>query len=217
MSNVNYNNFAKTFSNSRKNMKWEEIYYFFSKIQNIWWLNILDVWCWSWRLINHINEYFNDEFFYTWIDSSSDMLLEAKKEYSNYEFLCKNMTEISLDKKYDFIFFIASFHHLNNLEDRIKVLTNLKKQIKLETKIFMTNWDLRSNLNFDKYKDCIIPDSENQFWSFDYNIKIWDYYRYYHSFSLKELEYIFDESWYKIIENRLFDNNKNIISIIKSI
>jgi hypothetical protein len=27
---VDYNNFAKTFSNSRKNMKWEEIDYFVS-------------------------------------------------------------------------------------------------------------------------------------------------------------------------------------------
>jgi hypothetical protein len=32
---VDYNNFAKTFSNSRKNMKWEEIDYFLSKIPNL--------------------------------------------------------------------------------------------------------------------------------------------------------------------------------------
>jgi hypothetical protein len=30
---VNYNDFAKTFSNSRKNMKWEELEYFLSFLE----------------------------------------------------------------------------------------------------------------------------------------------------------------------------------------
>jgi hypothetical protein len=40
---VDYNNFAKTFSASRKNMKWEEIDYFLDKIKNSEKLNILDI------------------------------------------------------------------------------------------------------------------------------------------------------------------------------
>ena len=39
---VNYDNFAKTFSDSRKNMKWEEIEYFLEKY-DLADKNILDV------------------------------------------------------------------------------------------------------------------------------------------------------------------------------
>jgi len=34
MEKVNYDNFAVTFSNSRNNMKWEEIEYFLEKYSN---------------------------------------------------------------------------------------------------------------------------------------------------------------------------------------
>ncbi len=214
---VNYNNFAKTFSESRKNMKWEEIYYFFSKIWKFEWLNILDIWCWNWRLIWHIKDYFDWNFYYTWIDNSIEMINEAKIQYKEYDFFCQNMNNISLLKKYDLVFLIASFHHLNNIDKRIDVLLKIKNLIKKDSKIFMTNWALQSKLNFDKYKDCIIPNSKNQFWSFDYSIKIWEFHRYYHCFDLKELQYLAEKTWFKIIENRLFDNQKNFITILEKI
>ena len=40
---VDYNNFAKTFSSSRKNMKWEEIDFFMELIKEKKSLNILDI------------------------------------------------------------------------------------------------------------------------------------------------------------------------------
>jgi len=40
---VDYNNFAKTFSQSRKNMKWEEIEYFLEKIDFNDELKFLDI------------------------------------------------------------------------------------------------------------------------------------------------------------------------------
>lgn len=217
MKKVDYNDFAKTFAKSRKNMKWEEIYYFFNKIWKFEWLNILDIWCWSWRLVSHIKDYFDGNFYYTWIDSSSDMISEAKKEHSNYEFFTQNMKEISLEKKYDLVFFIASFHHLKTIDERIEVLNNLKKIFKKDSIIFMTNWSLNSEINNEKYFSSKIPSSENEFWSSDYNIKIWEFYRYYHCFSLEELEYIFKEAWFQVIENREFENKRNFISIIKKI
>lgn len=73
----------------------------------------------------------------------------------------------------------------------------------------MTNWALNSDLNFEKYEKSIIKDSKNEFWSLDYNIKIWEFERFYHSFSLEELEYLFQKTWYEIIENKLFDNKRN--------
>lgn len=217
MKKVDYNDFAKTFAKSRKNMKWEEIYYFFNKIWKFEWLNILDIWCWSWRLVSHIKDYFDGNFSYTWIDSSQEMINEAKKEFMDYDFFVQNMKEISLEKKYDLVFFIASFHHLKTIEERIEVLKNLKNYLKKDSIIFMTNWSLDSELNSWKYFSSKIPNSQNEFWWIDYNIKIWDFYRYYHSFSIKELDYIFKESWFEILENRSFETQKNFISIIKKI
>ena len=84
-------------------------------------------------------------------------------------------------------------------------------------KIYMTNWALNSPLNYDKYKTSLIeiPWWENKWWSLDYNITIWENDRYYHCFSIAELEYLASVSWFKIIENRLFENQRNIITILQ--
>jgi hypothetical protein len=81
--------------------------------------------------------------------------------------------------------------------------------------VFFTNWSLNSDLNKDKYISSKIVWSENEYWSTDYNIKIWWAQRYYHCFTLNELEYIFKQNNFQIIENREFDTKKNFISIIK--
>jgi peroxiredoxin family protein len=82
-------------------------------------------------------------------------------------------------------------------------------------KIFMTNWALNSELNNEKYKNSQIKNSKNNFWSLDYNIKIGKFDRFYHCFNLKELEFLAKNSWLKIIENRLFENNRNFITILE--
>jgi len=218
---VDYNNFAETFSNSRKNMKWEEIDYFLSFLD--WEKNIaiLDIWCGNWRflwvlkkspLIRGDLEGFN----YLWVDLSKWLLTEAKKFYPENRFLHLNMLDLDLIKeKFTHIFFIASFHHLDNLDDRLEVLKKAKNLLKENWTIFMTNWALNSELNKEKYSKSIIKNSKNKWGSLDYSIEFWDYKRYYHWFSLNELEYLFKKVWFKIIENRLFDNKRNFISIIQ--
>ncbi len=220
--NVDYNNFASTFSKSRKNMKWEEIDYFINNyLDNTSWIEILDIWCGNWRLLTHLSDKISTEkFVYTWCDSSSAMIEEAKKLHKNDNFYVVdmlNLEEFDLEKKYDYIFFVASFHHLYSLEDRELVLDEAKKLLKKDWIIFMTNWSLNSEINHQKYFNSRIENSKNEFDSYDYNIKIWEFDRYYHSFSLNELEYLFQKTWFEIIENREFENKKNIISIIKKI
>ncbi len=213
---VNYNDFAWTFSTSRANLKWEEIDYFLNNYKsNIENKSILDVWCWSGRLLKSLNQLNNIKYF--WVDSSSEMIKEAKKEFLNNDFFVLDMEKLdSIESSFDVVFFIASFHHLDNLEKREDILNKLKNILKPWSYIFMTNWALNSEINQKKYCDSIIKDSKNSFDSLDYNIKIGEFYRYYHCFSLNELEFLFKKTWYEIIENRLFDNNKNIISIIKN-
>lgn len=218
---VNYNNFAKTFSNSRKNMKWEEIIYFINYLDksiktNDKRINVLDIWCGNWRLLSELKNSWLQISNYLWVDLSKELLVEAKKIHPNFEFLELDMLNIdSIQKKIDCIFFIASFHHLQTVEERLDVLKQAKNLLNEWWIIFMTNWALHTWVIKDRYKKSKKENSENQFWSFDFDIKIGDFSRYYHSFYLEELEYLFKETWFKVSENRLFDTEKNIISIIK--
>lgn len=219
MEKVNYDLFAKTFSNSRNNMKWEEIEYFLSKYFNF--INkksILDIWCWNGRLLDCLlkNKFLTD-INYLWIDTSKCLIDEAKNKFWSDYFLVHDMLDLDKLKieNFESIFFIASFHHLLNIKERLKVLEKLKKIIFSWSYIFMTNWALESKINKEKYEKSLLKNSENKFLSKDFNIKIWKFERFYHSFNLNELEYLFKKTWYKIIENRLFDNNRNYISIIK--
>jgi len=213
---VDYNNFAKTFSKSRKNMKWEEIDYFISFLEWEKNISILDIWCGNWRFLKFLKENNINFKKYLWVDLSKWLLEEAKREHQENNFLNLNMLNIGkINEEFNNIFFIASFHHLDNLEDRLNVLRKAYDLLEVWAKIFMTNWALNSELNKEKYKNSIIKDSKNKFGSLEYNIKIWEFDRYYHCFDLSELEYLFKEVWFEIIENRLFDNKRNFISILR--
>lgn len=226
---VDYNKFSKTFSNSRKNMKWEEIDYFLSFLElnkciplldgDDWkeeGVKVLDVWCWNWRFLSSLK---NNEINFTnylWVDLSKWLLDEAKKIHPKSKFLNLDMLNLyQIEDKFNCIFFIASFHHLESVNNRLEVLKKAYDILEEWWLIFLTNWSLKSELNKKKYGNSIIDNSENKFWSLDYSIKIWEYKRYYHCFDLSELEYLFKKAWFKIIENKEFDNKRNFISIIK--
>jgi len=215
-SKVNYNNISNDFSKSRIWMKWPEINYFIEKIllkePNP---NILDIWCWSARLLEQINSIWNFKLIYSWVDNSSWMLDNAKKNFPQSNFYLSDMVNISLENKYNIITFIASYHHLNDIIERENTLKIAYDLLEDWGYLFMTNWALDSEINNEKYKDSIIDNSLNNFWSKDYMIKFWEYNRYYHCFDLKELEYLANKTWFKIIENKLFENKKNIITILK--
>lgn len=210
---VDYNKFAKTFAESRKNMKWPEIEYFLDKY-NLEGKNVLDVWCWSGRLLSFIKDNVKD-FSYTWADLSWELLKEAQKDHQESKFIELNMLDLDkIEWKFDIVFFIASFHHLDNEEDRLEVLLKAKNLLSDNWKVIMTNWALNSPVNKEKYSKSKIEESENKWWWEDYSIKIWDATRYYHAFSLYELEVLFKKTNYQIEENRLFDNERNYISVI---
>lgn len=218
---TNYNNFSKTFSDSRKNMKWEELDYFIEKYLLINSKNlksILDIGCGNGRFLKQIFNYIKIENIdYTWVDLSVWMIEEAKKNFQDKNFLVLDMLDLDKieGKNFDFIVFIASFHHLNSIEKRIEVLEKTKKLLKDWWIIFMTNWALESNLNKEKYKNSKLKNTENQFWSSDFSIKIWKFDRFYHCFSISELNYLFEKMNFNILENREFNNEKNIISVVR--
>jgi len=150
---VDYNNFAKTFAKSRKNMKWAELEYFFSLLKSD--ESLLDIGCGSGRLLQQYKIYFWDfPKEYIWIDLSDRLLDEARSIYSTSEFICWNMLDV-------------------------------KKTL------------------------------QNNFWSTDYSIKIGQDSRYYHCFTLKELEFLSQKVWFAVLENRLFLWERNYITILE--
>lgn len=217
---VNYDDFATTFWNSREGMKWQEIEYFLEKYnEKIDGKKILDIGCGNGRLLDIFiksNAILDIDYF--WMDASSGMIDEAKKKFWSDDFFVGDMLKLCdlKHKNFESVFFIASFHHLLSFGERVKVLQDLKKNILPGAYIFLTNWALESKLNKEKYLSSLVWDSENEFWGKDFMVKIGMFERFYHSFTLEELTYIFETTWYEIIENRLFENERNIISIIRA-
>ena len=104
MEKVNYDNIAKDFSQSRKNMKWEEIEYFLEKYEEeINGKTILDVWCGSGRLLEHFIENLDDlDIDYYGVDASSGMIEEAKKNFWFADFFVLDMTRLDDFSKTNF-------------------------------------------------------------------------------------------------------------------
>ena len=119
------------------------------------------------------------------------------------------------DNIFDSVFLIASFHHLEALDEREKMMQNIYNILETWWRVYMTHWALESAYNKEKYSSSKIIDSKNMFWSTDFNIKFWEFARYYHCFDLSELEYLAKSAWFTIIENRIFKGERNMISILE--
>jgi len=197
-------------------MKWPELEYFFSFLK---WGHILDIWCGNGRLLELYTMYFgNAPEKYTWIDMSSWLIAEALKIFPGRDFREGDMLDIwgiIVGQKFKNVFLIASFHHLSNIQEREDMMWLLYDVLEDGWYIYMTNWALESSLNKEKYRNSQIPESKNRFMSSDFNIKIWKFERFYHSFHLDELSYLADKVGFKIQENRLFEWEKNIITILQ--
>jgi SAM-dependent methyltransferase len=138
------------------------------------------------------------------------MIAEARKLHPSYQFEVCPMeslwsSEYLKPVSYNTIIFLASFHHLETREQRLQVLSEIKKYLTSGGVIYMTNWNLRDQPRYQK----------SHRWDGDYDIKIWEYSRYYHGFTVEELEGLFEEAEYKIVANRIFEWGRNIWSKIQ--
>ena len=206
---MSYDAFATTFSNSRKNLHWEELDAIIKDMSEHGYTRILDIGCGNGRFIaNYEWRAIHDTLQYLWIDASKGMIEEAQKLYPKHEFRVWSMESIWSDGMiswpYDAILFLASFHHLATEEQRIDTLKQAKQLLTLGGRIYLTNWNL---LDQAKYADAHTSDG-------NFAIKIWAHSRYYHGFTLDELAWVFRESWLQIVENRIFEWWRNLYSIL---
>lgn len=201
-----YNKIAKDFSKTRQ-YSWPEFDLFLEEINQIRqnWENkkikILDVWCWNWRLLSFFEKNL-ENFEYTWIDLSEEMIFEAKKLHQKSTFKNMNMSKLDFkNESFDLIIPIASFHHLWNKKDRIKTILEFKRILTKNWIICMTNW----NLFQKKYWKCFFTNFwQKKSWN-DTFVPFSSWWkiktiRYYHAFTIKELDTLFQNNWLKIIK-----------------
>lgn len=211
---VNYDAYASTFSQSRKNLHWGELDAIIEDIQISRYTDILDVGCGNGRFLEQMNMKTDKKnewiiINYLGLDNSIGMITEARKLHPESVFaVCPMESLRECDKlresKFDAIIFLASFHHLDSREERLKVLRDIQEYLTSSSVIYMTNWNLREQTKYEK----------SHRWDGDYDIKIGEFSRYYHGFTIDELTLLFEETGYTILENKIFEWGRNIWSKI---
>ena len=115
----------------------------------------------------------------TGLDISPIMLKYTKKYLNKHNIKAKlrtgNMTRLPFKKAgFDYVICIAALHHLDSEKKRLKTLQEIKRILKKNGTLFFTVWNKP-----DMYgKDSYVP----------WNRQGRQYQRYYHFFSIKELE-----------------------------
>ncbi len=206
---MSYDAFATTFSHSRKDLYWPEIEHIIADMRARDFCSILDIGCGNGRFLEQAKHMDLKIHSYHGIDSSWEMIKEAERLHNTHDFTVFPMEMIGncgpiQGRLFESIIFLASFHHLESRTQRIKVLEDMKKLVTPNGRIYMTNWNLRDQVKYEN----------SHRWDGDYDIKIGAHSRYYHGFTVDELDELFTETEYPIVENRIFDGGRNIVSIL---
>lgn len=210
-----YNSIAEEFSASRV-FPWEELQVFIPYIEDNF--KVLDLGCGNGRLLKVLQES-NKKFDYLGLDFADNLIEAAKKQFPDFSFQVADMESLNLaPQSFDMIFLIASFHHLQTKKARKKVLANIYQALKPDGLLFMTNWDLRQK----KY----LKNFFNQWWkkrAWNDVFISWQKYlgdkqklwRYYHSFTEKELESLLLETGFKLEPKGIYKTKWNINCLVK--
>ncbi|HNV97285.1 MAG TPA: class I SAM-dependent methyltransferase [bacterium] len=216
---MDYNNFSSEFNATRQNM-WPEFSDFEKFLKNG--QRILDLGCGNARIINLLKNY---EIEYIGCDISGSLLNYAKKQelgkITHADFVEGNMLKLHFkESSFDIIFLIASFHHLRTKKQRTELLKKMRDWIKPDGIIIMTNWNLWNDIYFKKYfkylfdlsykktlKDFIVPFKDSTGRSLGK--------RFYHAFTLKEIEKLVKNTGLESIKNELSQDKRNILTYLK--
>jgi SAM-dependent methyltransferase len=124
------------------------------------------------------------------------MVQAAQKLHPKNHFEVIEMEDLNASLgSYDAILFLASFHHLQTIKERQLILNSIHVLLNPSGRIYLTNWNLLGQPRYEK----------SHRGNGDFDIKIGEYTRYYHGFTLSELEDLFEESGWNIEKNALFE------------
>jgi len=142
------------------------------------------------------------------VDFSEKMLKKAKLISDKYN-LDLRLYKASLDNLpfrdnfFDYALMLASLHHVEDKESRLKVLNELYRILKKEGIALITVWNKWQLRFLFRRKDTLIP----------WKIKDKIHYRYYHLFNYFELKNLLKKVNFKILESKI--SKGNLIFIIK--
>ena len=183
-------------------------------------LRVLEFWCWSGRFASLLNQNFSGQFDYVGIDLSDELLSYASQDNPNLTFFQWDITKLVKNfeqESFDLIVWTSSFQHIPTSKERSFLMKNFYRLLDYDGMLLMTNWSLSSWfikknwktvmkarvlswLKFDRWssRDLLVPRNDN-----DWKV----YERFYHFFSLKELEKIATFSWLTIKTNTYLNDN----------
>ncbi|HLD31414.1 MAG TPA: class I SAM-dependent methyltransferase [Patescibacteria group bacterium] len=184
---------------------------------------VLDIGCGNGRLYQVLAQ---KQVTYVGLDNSQELLKIAAKENPAAQFLNGDMRELPFsNEEFDTIFCLAAFHHLDNNQDRIKVLQGIRRILRPAGHLIMTNWNLGS-----QWAKAQVEKGKYRSWGFHDFVVPWQDTqgnvlgeRYYHGFDFPELEKLFRAAgWRQAISNEYLDrqgeksnqeNGDNLLSI----
>ena len=198
-----YDHFAENFSETRQK-SWPE----FDLVKPYIKKNdrILDLGCGNVRLRKFLPTEKIPEGSFFGLDISRNLLKIAKQNFPKEHFFYGDFAgklPFGADN-FDFIFSIASFHHLLNKKDQNNFLQECHRILKPKGKIFITTWCLPKKyfwpniLNF-RFKNWIIPWGKNK------------YPRTYRHVTNKNLEKLFKKNNFNIIFSKKFQERNFLI------
>ena len=181
--------------------------------------SILDLGCGNGRLLSILPDHIN----YHGLDISASLIKQAKKYSENHRktnqkisFQESSLLDLKkINHKYDYIFAIASLHHIPSDKYRNQVVQEIYRLLKPAGIFVMTNWDLFQpkyqkyiNKNFSLDPNLDENDSLIPWHNPDKQIIA---QRYYHTFNQEEIKQLLLSNNFTVIKN--YVNNHNIISI----
>ncbi len=217
-----YNTEAKKYAETRKKF-WHEEKAILDAISPLFegWkkVRVLEFWCGSGRFATLLNQNFPGKFDYVGIDLSDELLSYASKENPNLTFFQWDITKLVKNFKqesFDLIVWTSSFQHIPTNKERSFLIKNFYRLLDYDGMLLMTNrslsdWFIKKHWKIvmkakilSRFKwnsrDLMVPRT-------DENWKVYE--RFYHFFSLKELENLTTFSWLTLRKNTFIDGDGN--------
>ncbi len=185
-------------------------------------LRVLEFGCWSGRFATLLNQQFPGQFDYVWIDLSDELLSYAGQDNPNLTFFQWDITKlikIFEQESFDLIIWTSSFQHIPTNKERSFLMKNFYRLLCYDGMLLMTNrsmssWFIKKNrkavlkarilswIKFDSWsaRDLLVPRTDNEW-------KV--YQRFYHFFSLKELEKLTTFAGLTVKTNTFIDGDGN--------
>jgi ubiquinone/menaquinone biosynthesis C-methylase UbiE len=197
-----YEEIATHFDNNRS-YKWSWVSEFLNTLKTN--SVVYDIGCGNGR--NMINNNAKNLIF-SGIDNCENFVTLCKSK--NLNVINANMTNIPFkSNSADAILCIAVFHHLENKENRVKALLEMKRLIKIGGKIMLSTWSInqpqKTRRSFNNYGNNIVL----------YNKYGQIYERFYYIFKIDELHQLFTLCGLTIIDYK-YDCGNEIFTLIRN-